>query len=407
MSSAIASGGRRRSRAPLPRLSVPVQGHPDWLCRAALRACHDGKYRMRVDFEDNVVKLVRAIGRKAYASGNGEGLTSYRQLAEVLYGPELLAADPWALERVKTSVKRWMRGAERAGLVAFTEALRPDGRSACLRWRQLDPCSDSVKPEAVAEAVAELAPAPPDVRQHFTRRQRRQHRWTAHCPRAGRGATRRLIDPGRPSLSSTAKTDPPGRSCMASPCPTSLGRAPAHEAGGPGRPRGLDAIERACPPDHRAALRRLRTAGIEGERLESLQAAADNGAVHAVPAALAAWALTTEGREPRLSRRMAAQLDRSAAQLDRLHGDGTAAGWIVHRIIAGMLDPIDSDDRAYGRRRRRHETDAFGRRFEVVEHVGITSLAFYVLQLRQTARDARRHALRRPRPRAWRSRGDV
>lgn len=345
---------------------------------------------MRVDFEDNVIKLVRAVGRKAHATGQGDGLTTYRQLAEVLYGADVIR-DQDDTRRVRTSIRRWMRAAERAGLVAFEEALSPDGGSACLRWRQLDPLRAAVDPVAVAEAIAELEPHADTVRENYGRRDRQRQRWAARCPRAGRGAARRLVDPGPRRFHVTPKTDPPCRSFP----PTGKTNIPRdkreRENEPPDQRSRMDAIERACPPSHRPALQRWRKLPSKEDAWPALQAAADSGGLDAVPAALAAWAIASEGREPRLSRSMAAQLERSAGQFDRINGRGAAAGWIVHRIRSGWW----SDCQNFGRRVTRHEsvTTRYGRRMlEEEVNLGVESIAFYVLQLRQLARLARRHA---------------
>lgn len=404
----MSSAARRRPGRPCPPTHAPLRGQPDWVCRAALRAVHDGRQRLRVDFEDNVIKLVRAIGRKAHRRQVGWGFTTWRQLAQVLYGADVILTDD-DVQRVRKSVRRWARGAERAGLVAFEEALSPDGGSACLRWRQLDPLTDAADPAAVAEAVDQAPVRDERIRVRYSGPDRERQRWTRRCARAGRGAARRLIDPAaHRRFHYLRRSDPPCRSSLASPGTTSSGRAHAHEAGPCRQTIRLDAIERACPASHRAALRRWRTAASSREPWIALQAAADQGAVEALPAALAAWAIASEGREPRLSRSMSAQLERSAAQLDRIAGRGAAAGWIVHRIAVGLAE----DDADYGRRRieRRAETNVMtGRRFEVAVEVnaGVESIAFYVLQLRQLARQARRNHRGAPPPRPWRARGRI
>ncbi len=143
----------------------------------------------------------------------------------------------------------------------------------------------------------------------------------------------------------------------------------------------MDALQRACPPGARAALERLRRAGLVRE-VQGSELAVLGGRLElpvepgdpAVAVALAGWALRCAGVEPRLSRSAGRQLDSAVGQLDRLWGPG-----------AGMRALLDELDRLW----RRVDPDT-----EIVTaHHGelgerVHSLAYVVRGVRRKARDA-------------------
>lgn len=142
----------------------------------------------------------------------------------------------------------------------------------------------------------------------------------------------------------------------------------------------VDAIERACTPTLRPALRRLRTALREADRPRRVLADACRAGESPVVVALACWELATDGqREPRLSLDWRGQLERSAEQLDRLRGPGEAALWLAQRI-----DGLGND--------------------ELIDGRPVRSLAYYAHALKQVARAGRRRARGAGKPRAWKSR---
>ena len=126
---------------------------PDWLCRAALRGVHTGKQRLRVDVEDNVIKLVQAVQRWAYDTGNGAGYTTNMQLAQALYGRDIIQTEEDWMKK-QGSLLRWRQRAADAGLVSIEPVTEEQtGAYVCLRWRLLDPLVDSCDPAGVAQSV--------------------------------------------------------------------------------------------------------------------------------------------------------------------------------------------------------------------------------------------------------------
>lgn len=139
-----------------------------------------------------------------------------------------------------------------------------------------------------------------------------------------------------------------------------------------------DAIERAAAPNDRAALVALRTAASSGGGLECLRRAGAAGA----PAdliALAGWALVFPGLAPRLSEANRLKLRRSGRQLDRLDRRGAAAELLLDRLSELDIDAAQGDDPR--------------------------TIAFYLADLKATARALRRHHRRMPPPRPHRPRG--
>jgi len=208
-------------------------------------------------------------------------------------------------------------------------------------------------------------------RRRETASQRRERRVRPYCRRMGQRGVGPIVD-GSPFFTQRDSDHlepfpPSGERAVG-------GQAPAHEASAVAG--GVDAIWRACPPSHQAALSELRETAAGGGGVPALLSSARSFPVVAV--ALAAWELVLPARPPRFSRAAAEQLQRSACQLDRWWGPGAAADWIAHRIADVDADQAQGEDPQ--------------------------SVRFYSLQLRQVARKARRVATGRPGPRPFRSR---
>jgi hypothetical protein len=175
---------------------------------------------------------------------------------------------------------------------------------------------------------------------------------------------------------------PPYGSASVKGCPSSLKRVlwderpRARPREGPG---SVDAIERACPPQLRPALRPLRTALRESERPKLVLRDSALAGTSIVVLILAWWEYVTGGRAPRLSLAARAQLERSAAQYDRLNRPGAAL-----LLLVEALENFEDDER--------HD-------FETIR-----SLGYYVHTLKQKARLTRRAQRRAGKPRPWRSR---
>lgn len=325
---------------------------------------------------------------------------THGQLAAAVYGVE-----PGADEGHKkaASNRRSLDRLQAAGVIEWRPETTGTGKFVCLAFRL---CPVPALPSSAPAGVAQSVQATGRSRLGWTRKRESPAERRRECPaprvrRTGHGSSSpfgkapgsRPAPPG--SLFSGGDLIRPGseggRNPVGGPSPSSDSGG-CERAGATRRPvgGGVDAIERACPPNDRAALGRLRSlAPGEGasERLSAIRQASAGSPIVAV--ALAAWEAAT-GREPRLSIRSASQLQRSAEQLDRLQGDGRAAD-----VVLGYLESL-------GPGGWDHHDDA-----------RIESLAFVVAIVKQLGREARRYdrharGLRpSPRPRPHRPRGGV
>lgn len=354
----------------------------------------------------------------------GDGTVSMAQLARSLYD------DDAALENAASkrhSIRNWLRRLVDAGLIAW-EPRAINGKWVGIEYRLL------AVPELHSQAARGYssvgkAPAPCEARRRReTRAERRARRIAPWRRRSGQKGVGR-VDVGRPlqpperffrsgdfhhlepSLSLRDREGkqqdrrerargalpawvaalkpwlgdgvdarrPPmegqtGSLAAAAPAASAAERGPPRSA----MPSVADAIQMACPPVRRDALRQLRTASLKSGGLEAVAAAAAAGAPIDV-VALAAWSVVLPGLEPRLSIKMRERLERSAAQYDRLAGRGAAAAFILRR-----LTELDLDAR---------------------QGLAPRTLAFYIADLRASSRALRRHCRGRPPPRPHRSRG--
>lgn len=320
-------------------------------------------------------------------------------------------------EKRQRSPRRWLGELERMGFIERDVATIGTGKLIGSRFR-LRPQSAWWSVPSEPRRSSSAGQAARFERRRETRKQRRRRCAERHRPRAGRDSRAYLIvrrRPGQqpgPVSSASSRFGPSG----ALPHPTTSGRESREQTRGhatlraPGGPPAepspdellgppwwasaaggrawppppvmggvSDALHSACPPSDRAALDGLRCLGIE----QGIGAVVDAGRAGAPIAAvlLALWALACPGREPRLSVAMAAQLQRSSAQLDRLHGPGAAAAGLGE-LFAGVRNGVD-----------------------MLGGDELRSAAWAVLALKGHARAARRRHRGAPPPRRWRPRG--
>lgn len=368
--------------------------------------------------------------RKRLAAG-GDGTITKPQLVRDLYP----GRETWEdAESVVSSVRRWLRLLESVGLIRCEALTVGTGKFTGIRYELLDVAAAGARMGAtrgcssVGSSVSSQSPHSARKRR-LPKKVREAERVRRGCPRAGRGATPAYVDEGHPEalppparpffspwrFASTGGPQipptgvsgdhqgadararkgqpglaPPGAAAPAVTAVVSEQRCePAGAALTGSRPasladrgRGIDAIERACPPAARAALGRLRSLGTEGGALALRNAGADPETPW-IALALAAWATFLPDVEPRCSIDTADRIERSARQLARFWSPPDVASFIVGQLEdlgpAGV-DPLSGN---------------------VVGTIKVLAIV-----LRQTARRARRHATSRPAPRPHRARGD-
>lgn len=371
-------GRQRRAYRPVKPLSrVPTEEQVS----EALHASHVGIRGLRSDRHDNCMKLFRLAREWWWAHERGEAVSCRVVIAQKM---GYAVTDQDDADRHWSSIWRYARQLELAGVLVMREQENSRGAAIGVRLELLDGWLTYTDAPSASSSAGCCDGISRPRREHY-----RRHRFAPRRIAGGRGSPPLYFFHG--SYRERNRPSPTGTSKQLTT------QAHAHE------PRGAagvgaaldagDAIERACPPGHRAALWRWRTAGTEQEPPAALQAAADSGALDAVPAGLAAWSLRFPGREPRFSTAAAAQLERSAAQLDRLWSPGAGAGWIVAAVLA-------SDDEDRHQVRQREPGGAL-----VTRGRPIASLAYFVNGLRLLAREQkrkRRHG--EPRPKHWRPR---
>ena len=283
---------------------------------------------------------------------------THGQLAAAVYGTE-----PTREEGVRKS-KSNRRSLDRlasAGLIEWRAETTATGKFVCLAYRLL-PVAALSSPEPRRSSSAGRATAsrrgwhrrPESASERERELLRPRVRRTGHGSRSpfrkGPAPGVAFLCPDLPSPGSGRGRDPVGAPPLSPtqeganargrpPAGPEVGVDAASGLGGPGAGAALggskgDAIERACPPDARAALdglrQRLAGEGGRAERLAALRAGAVGVPIVAV--ALAGWEAALPGVEPRLSRRWAGRLERAGGQLDRLWGPGAAATQLLDRL---------------------------------------------------------------------------
>jgi hypothetical protein len=374
--------GRQR-RAYRPR--TPIKRLPsDTEIIAALYGSHEGVRALRWDARDNSLKLAQIARTWAFDQRAAESVSCRIVIAQKMGYAVTSQEDA---NRHWPAIQKYARRLEAAGVLR----MHAFDVSVGIHFEFLDGWAAYTSSSRCASSSAGcstgISRAPQRVRRAFYR----QHRFAPARLRAGRGSPR--LDFFYVGLSSTEEAVPYGD------VQTSTALAHAHEppgAAGAGDALSgeelLDAIRRTCPPDRRAALGRWLNSPSSPESFAALSAAASEGAVDALVAALVAWAWRFPSREPRLSHKAVAQLDRSAAQLDRLWQPGAAAALLVDWVASA--EDVDHA-RVSGR-------DSSGAR--VTGGRPIVSLGFFVIGLRGVAREQAAKRRGRPIPKAWKPR---
>lgn len=156
--------------------------------------CHERGTRFRRDLAENVQATYHAV-RKRAAIG-GDGTTSTRQLARDLYADVGDDLEKWRDRR--ESVSRWLKLLERQGLIERSELRSRNGAGKALGLRiSLLPVPTAVvKAAEMTLQPTELQPREDAIISPLARRRgAHEARVRPWCPRAGRGAPRRLSKP--------------------------------------------------------------------------------------------------------------------------------------------------------------------------------------------------------------------
>jgi hypothetical protein len=295
----------------------------------------------------------------------GDGTLIRRSVPQIIRGVandldwELTGVARADLDRYGSQVKNRLRYLEILGYAAGWEPVEsPAGEGLGILVHVPAGVAQSVQPARLYRRSRRPGAPPPSARQ------------LARRGLARLGRAHRSGDFPQPSGPSSGAVDLPPLTVLPGDERACMREAPT---------ASVDAIERACTPSLRPALRRLRTALVGAERPRRVLLEAARDGVPAVVVALAAWEVATNGQAPRLSLEWRSQLERSAEQLDRLLGPGRGAA-----ALAARIGEIADDEWTEDRR--------------------VASLAYYAHWLKQTARAQLRRARGAGKPRAWKSR---
>jgi hypothetical protein len=264
------------------------------------------------------------------------------------------------------SIRRWLNRLQSAGVIEWRGI-----RGHFLEFRLLE----------VPAPVAQLDRAAAFWRRALeSRRERHERRlapWRRRGGRKGCGRWRRASGPGAGASSSyprelanpgdggAPKGSPPVQHQQEQTRERARATMPASRPAASAAP--ADPVVSSCPPIARAALDELRGLLTEGEGSWP-EGRTPGPGVPLEALALALWEVRCPGREPRLSREVAAGLRRHGEVLDARHGPG-AAVQLVDELMADVRD---------GRWRDRYGAD----------DVELTSLAWVARQVKVAARAA-------------------
>lgn len=369
---------RRRSMPKLRTTLDPGWQMPRWALMQRLAEVPSRQTlkrpELRSDLADNVGRFYDALWRHAHATHSATIYTTWDQLATACgyEGGSPLSA-----------LQNYAALLEEAGIIQIGGEKDHSGA-----WRRLR--VQLLAQEWAGQLCESTPPAYPCTarRRHETRKQRKDRRRQPHRRVGGRGeATKRYRffwgrevgsptrlgggviplagspPPSQPSREQTrahatgaanhpaAFERPTAEADAEARAEARFGPAGAGAAdGAAGDGRTTDAVQRACPPDRRAALVRLLVLGSSRGGPALVEAAAALPADDVVPVALAAWATRFPDREPRFSRDEADRLLRMALRWDRIGGQPSACVWLAERITGwgigwACLDDVEDDPR--------------------------------------------------------------